>query len=83
MAESMPADEQPNYETFRDCLSEPVLKVLAMPTEKPKSKKKRYAKKGSKEKNVVTVADTKSSMSHREVQASDSEDLGDFIEARQ
>jgi hypothetical protein len=80
MAEPIPADEQPNYETFRDCLSEPVLKALAVPTEKPKSKKKRYAKKGSKEKNGVAV-EIKSSMSHREVQASDAEDLGEFIEA--
>ncbi|KAF1946408.1 hypothetical protein EJ02DRAFT_418520 [Clathrospora elynae] len=40
MAEPIPADEQANRETFRDCLSEPVLKALAAAIEKSKSKKK-------------------------------------------
>jgi len=83
MAEPVPADEQSNYETFRDCLSEPVLKALAMPVEKAKPKKKRHVKKGSKEKNYVKVAEIKSSISHREAHASDAEELGEFIEVRQ
>ena len=39
MAEPIPAGEQSNYETFRDCMSEPIIKVLAAPIEKPKPKK--------------------------------------------
>ncbi|KAH4344617.1 hypothetical protein HBH98_134720 [Parastagonospora nodorum] len=80
MADPIPADEQSNYETFRDCLSEPVLKALAMPIEKARPKKKRHVKKGSKEQNYKRVAEIKSSISHREAQASDAEDLGEFIE---
>jgi hypothetical protein len=83
MAEAIPAEEQSNYEIFRDCLSEPVLKALAIPQDKPRPRKKRHAKKRSKDKNgnredfrteVAPVATA---------QASDTEDLGEFIEVCQ
>ena len=40
MAEPIPAGEQSNYETFRDCMSEPIIKVpvsythLTLPTKR-------------------------------------------------
>ncbi|KAJ4365857.1 hypothetical protein N0V83_008479 [Neocucurbitaria cava] len=87
MAEPIPADEQSNYETFRDCLSEPVLRALAAPVEKPKAKKKRHARKSSKRKTTGTIEKDKaqtevvnSNAESTEAQASDAEDLGDFIE---
>jgi hypothetical protein len=80
MAELIPVDEQSNYETFRDCLSEPVLKLLAAPSEKLKSRKKRHVKKSSKDQTGMKEKDTKPFTSHSETKASDAEDLGDFIE---
>ncbi|KAH7394186.1 hypothetical protein DE146DRAFT_790497 [Phaeosphaeria sp. MPI-PUGE-AT-0046c] len=83
MAEVIPADEKSNYETFRDCLSEPIMKALALPDEKPKPKKKRSAKKSSKEKNNVngTSRETESRViSRSEAKQTDAEDLGEFIE---
>jgi hypothetical protein len=83
MTEPTPAEEQANYETFRDCLSEPVLKVLAAPTEKPKPKRKRHVKKGSRNgvvKHEGVVVEVNGSM---DTQASDAEDLGEFIEVCQ
>jgi hypothetical protein len=83
MANSIPADEQSNYETFRDCLSEPVLRALAAPVENAKARTKRHAKKGPKERGGATV---KHKTVHANgihtggVTASDAEDLGDFIE---
>jgi hypothetical protein len=87
MSEPISAEEQSNYETFRDCFSEPVLKVLAAPVEKPKMKQKRHAKRSSKEKDVVksvTKAEPKRSISTttNDTQASDAADLGEFIEVR-
>lgn len=83
MADVIPADEQSNYETFRDCLSEPILKLLAAPDEKAKPKKKRHAKKISKEKNGTIQESRMVSMTSNQnddAQTSDAEDLGDFIE---
>ncbi|KAH7085598.1 hypothetical protein BKA63DRAFT_400497 [Paraphoma chrysanthemicola] len=76
MTETIRPDEQSNYEIFRDCLSEPVLKALALPQDKPRPKKKRHAKKSSKDKNGIRtdVAPVASAP------ASDAEDLGEFIE---
>jgi hypothetical protein len=87
MADIIPSDEQSNYETFRDCLSEPVLKSLAAPIEKPKPKKKRHAKKNSKEKNALNgkskpEVTTSGNISNSDMQTSDAEDLGEFIEVR-
>ena len=45
MALRIPATEQSNFETFRDCVSEPVLKALAAPSEKAKPKEKKNKKK--------------------------------------
>ncbi|KAI4697700.1 uncharacterized protein J4E84_000833 [Alternaria hordeiaustralica] len=82
MAEPIPAEEQSNFETFRDCLSEPVLKALAAPIEKPKPKKKRHAKKGSKSgKNEIVKQEVVPTMV--EAQETDAEDLGEFIEKNQ
>jgi hypothetical protein len=88
MAEFLPADERSNYETFRDCLSEPVLRALAIPTEKSKPKKKRHAKKGSKEKIGMneksrTHVESKDITSKYATRAEDAEDLGEFIEVQQ
>jgi hypothetical protein len=79
MAEPIPADEQSNFETFRDCLSEPVLKALAAPIDKPKPKKKRHAKKGSKSgRNEIVKQEVVPTVV--ESQETDAEDLGEFIE---
>jgi hypothetical protein len=88
MAEPIPAEEQSNYETFRDCLSEPVLKALAAPIEKPKARQKRHAKRSSKGVNtfnavVKTGPKTNISTTTTGPQASDAEDLGEFIEVQQ
>ena len=40
MAERILEEESSNYEIFRECVSEPILKVLAAPEEKPKRRKK-------------------------------------------
>ncbi|KAK1917144.1 hypothetical protein P3342_011989 [Pyrenophora teres f. teres] len=83
MAETIPDEEQSNYETFRDCLSEPVLKALAAPIEKPKAKKKRHAKKGSKGIKTDVVQEETAPAAVKpssEAQQADAEDLGEFIE---
>ncbi|RMZ70215.1 casein kinase phospho pp28 [Pyrenophora seminiperda CCB06] len=85
MAEAVSAQEQANYETFRDCLSEPILKALAVPIEqaKPKKNKKRYAKKGlkSSKKRVVQQETALAPFQpSSEAQQADAEDLGEFIE---
>jgi hypothetical protein len=77
MAETIPVQEQANYETFRDCLSEPVLKALAAPIEKPKPKKKRHAKKGSKNSLVKHVTEVNDSA---DTHTTDASDLGEFID---
>ncbi|USP73343.1 hypothetical protein yc1106_00617 [Curvularia clavata] len=79
MAESIPAEEQSNYETFRDCMSEPIMKALAAPMEKPKPKKKRHAKKGSKSGGKDAVA-TQNTVDANAATGADAEDLGEFIE---
>jgi hypothetical protein len=88
MAGFLPVDERSNYETFRDCLSEPVLRALAMPIEKSMPNKKRYAKKGSKEntgkkEKSQTYVESKNITSKNATRAEDAEDLGDFIEVQQ
>ncbi|KAL1800154.1 hypothetical protein ACET3X_000496 [Alternaria dauci] len=81
MAEPIPAEEQSNYETFRDCMSEPIIKALAAPIEKPKPKKKRHAKKGSKsgKSEVVRQESTATNIGGSD-EGTDAEDLGEFIE---
>ena len=86
MAEPIPAEEQSNYETFRDCMSEPIMKALALPAEKEKPKKKRMAKKSAKHKPVGMFAPAKpqveapSTISSNAPSATDAEDLGEFID---
>ncbi|RII06337.1 hypothetical protein CUC08_Gglean009557 [Alternaria sp. MG1] len=81
MAEPIPAGEQSNYETFRDCMSEPIIKALATPIEKPKPKKKRHAKKGSKSgKSEVMKQESTEANTGGSEEGTDAEDLGEFIE---
>lgn len=79
MAESLKTAEQSNCETFRDCLSEPVLKALATPIEPAKPKKKRHSKKSSKENNTPIQPARVRTITNNNIQA-DAEDLGEFIE---
>lgn len=85
MAEAVAPDEQHNFETFRDCFSEPVLKALSKPTDKPK-KKKRVARKSKDGKNGIVKKEVKTeasqTVSTEEDQAS-AEDLGEFIDVSQ
>lgn len=83
MAESIFPEEQSNFETFRDCFSEPVLKALAKPVEKG-SKKKRVSRRSKDGKNGATkskVATTTNAMIAEEERAT-AEDLGEFIDVR-
>ncbi|KAF1950229.1 hypothetical protein CC80DRAFT_482938 [Byssothecium circinans] len=90
MATLIPDDEQSNYETFRDCLSEPVIRALAAPTveKRGKSRKKRERKGVSVDKGremvVERSADAVDAVGDGEgldeLGGSAAEDLGDFIE---
>ena len=86
MAELISAEEQTNYETFRDCMGEPIMKALAMTAEKEKPKKKRIAKKNAKYKPVGMFApakpraETHNTSSSTTPSATDAEDLGEFID---
>lgn len=88
MAESIPAEEQSNYETFRDCMSEPIMKALALPAEKEKPKRKRTAKKSAKYKPVGMFTPAKpqvealSTISTNAPSGTDAEDLGEFVDVR-
>lgn len=78
MAETIAPDEQTNYETFRDCLGDPVLRSLAAPIERPK-KKKKSARKSLK--ISVEVDNDAQKESTRQVETTnDAEDLGEFID---
>lgn len=78
MAEIIALEEQSNYETFRECLSEPILKSLSTPPEKPKKKKR--VKKNSK--TDITPDETEKSVDDAESMSNDAEDLGEFIDVR-
>ncbi|KAJ4384637.1 hypothetical protein N0V86_000237 [Didymella sp. IMI 355093] len=83
MAEVIPVEEQSNYETFRDCMSEPIMKALALPEQKEKNKKKRIAKKRAKYKPVGMFAPAKPQVetsTDNAPSATDAEDLGEFID---
>ncbi|KAF3005094.1 hypothetical protein E8E13_009904 [Curvularia kusanoi] len=90
MAEPIPAEEQSNYETFRDCMSEPIMKALALPSSKEKTKTKRMAKKRLKHKPVGMFAPAKPSQveetpattttTANTSTSTDAEDLGEFID---
>jgi hypothetical protein len=53
MTERIPEDEESNYEIFRECVSVPVLKALALPAEKPKktARKRKETRKHSENKS--------------------------------
>ncbi|KAF2789753.1 hypothetical protein K505DRAFT_89894, partial [Melanomma pulvis-pyrius CBS 109.77] len=52
MTERIPEHEQSNYEIFRECVSVPVLKALAVPAEKPK--RRREKKRGGRGLGIKT-----------------------------
>jgi hypothetical protein len=82
MAEAIAPDEQHNFETFRDCFSEPVLKALAKPIDKPK-KKKRFPRKSKDGRNGVVKMEGKAETRqgvHLEEEQTSAEDLGEFID---
>lgn len=81
MAEIIPPEEQSNFETFRECLSEPVLRALATPIEEPKKKKKRHGKKNSK--NGIKSDEPRQkpeTPAQNGEETNDAEDLGEFID---
>ena len=82
MGENIPEEEQSNFETFRECLSEPVLRTLAHPIEKSRTKKKKktHAKKGSKTLVPIPTPDESTDNSKELEGANDAEDLGEFID---
>ncbi|OAL46181.1 hypothetical protein IQ07DRAFT_660957 [Pyrenochaeta sp. DS3sAY3a] len=87
MAEHIPAEEQANYETFRECLSEPILRALAAPVQKTTPRKKRHARRASKSGKAgeKSGAGDPGASSEKDAQddahqTSDAEALGDFID---
>ncbi len=68
----IPAKEQSNYEIFRECLSEPVLRTLAVTPEKPKRRR------GGKRTGSVKEGQDDQSVGQKE--SNDAEDLGEFID---
>jgi hypothetical protein len=85
MAERIPEEEQSNYETFRDCLSEPVLRTLAAPAQTAKkSKRVRKGRKsvGKKEETKKKVEPTPPAEEGKEEDTTATEDLADFIDVR-
>ena len=82
MTEAIASDEQSNFETFRDCFSEPVLKALSKPIEKPK-KKKRVARKSKDGRNGVVKQEKVVAVrraAYTEEEQTTAEDLGEFID---
>lgn len=77
MAEHVLDEEKSNYEMFRDCLSEPVLRTLAAPIKKSKIKKK-----GRKGKHAATKEEKVSTGQDGLVgdENAAAEDLGEFID---
>lgn len=69
----VPAKEQSNYETFRECLSEPVLRTLAVTPEKPKRRRRGGKRTGS-------VKEGQGDQGVGQEESNDAEDLGEFID---
>ncbi|KAF2018365.1 hypothetical protein BU24DRAFT_344372 [Aaosphaeria arxii CBS 175.79] len=83
MSDDIHPDEQSNYETFRECLSDPVLRILARPIEGTKSRKRRKGRLSSvrnhsKDKTSIEPVSTVQSTDLND--GSDAEDLGEFID---
>lgn len=70
----IPTDEESNFSTFRDCLSEPVIRKLAI--QPPKATKRRGAK---NRKNAIKPVHPKDEQDDTR-QSNDAEELGEFIE---
>lgn len=69
----IPPGEQPNYEIFRDCLSDVLIRKL---TTRPTKPARRRAAKGRKN----AIKPVNAAAAEEEQSASDAEDLGDFID---
>ncbi|KAF2008197.1 hypothetical protein P154DRAFT_479733 [Amniculicola lignicola CBS 123094] len=80
MTEQIPSEEQSNYEIFRDCLSEPVLKALATPTAKPKKQKRAHRKKGSGGQALEEKNEDKKGETNVDEDTTAAEDLSEFID---
>ncbi|KAF2685694.1 hypothetical protein K458DRAFT_486537 [Lentithecium fluviatile CBS 122367] len=78
MAERIPEEEQSNYEIFRDCLSEPMLRALVAPAEKAKKKKK--ARKARSSVGKKEEIEAKVDEPNEKGEGSAAEDLGEFID---
>ncbi|OCK86163.1 hypothetical protein K432DRAFT_438711 [Lepidopterella palustris CBS 459.81] len=73
----IPAEEQSNYETFRECLSEPVLRILATAPEKPPRRRR-----GGKKKKCPVKGDAVriGEEMEQEEDINVAEDLGEFVD---
>ena len=69
----IPEKEQSNYETFRECLFEPVLRTLAVTPEKPKRRRRGGKRTGS-------VKEGQDGQGVGQEESNDAEDLGEFID---
>ena len=69
----IPEKEQSNYETFRECLSEPALRTLAVTPEKPKRRRRSGKRMGS-------VKEGQDNRGVGQEESNDAEDLGEFID---
>ncbi|KAL5380796.1 hypothetical protein DPSP01_007597 [Paraphaeosphaeria sporulosa] len=81
MADAIAPNEQHNFETFRDCFSEPVLKALSKPIDKPK-KKRRLPRKSKDGRNGIPKkkANIDAGQAVSTEDQTSAEDLGDFID---
>lgn len=70
----IPVEEESNFSTFRDCLSEPVIRKLAIQPPKPS---KRRAAKGRK--NAIKPVYPQEAQADAR-QTNDAEDLAEFID---
>jgi hypothetical protein len=77
----IPADEQSNFVIFRDCLSEPVLRILAAPPKKQPKSRRRVKKSKKASKSGDTEAEAEKLDSHDD-EPNAAEDLADFIDVR-
>lgn len=72
-SQMIPLEEKSNYEVFRECLSDVLIRKL---TTKPSKPARRRATKGRKN----AIKPVNAAASEEEQSASDAEDLGDFID---
>lgn len=77
-------DEHSNFDTFRDCFGEPVLKALARPVAKPR-KQKRVARKSKDDRSSRTGIMEQNDAEARQIERTEeeqttAEDLGEFVD---